>query len=139
MGDDKRPDQDMPIEVILEVQATLERDLLNSQTVEQMIRVCVQAVFIICGFCAELRGEELPMTSLDAMAKHYKKDQLVEGSLENVFLALRGRVKGEHSEDTCHLIPIAATTEGAETDIVGWEDGRSLPYGRNHQWLGVSK
>jgi hypothetical protein len=50
MGDDKRPDQAMPIEVILEVQATFERDLFNSQTVDQMIMVCVHAVFIICGF-----------------------------------------------------------------------------------------
>jgi hypothetical protein len=73
--------------------------------------VCVQAVFIICGFCAGLRGEELPMMSMDAMVKHYKKDQPVEGSLENVFMALRGRVKGEHSEYACHLITIMATTE----------------------------
>jgi hypothetical protein len=80
----------MPIEVIIEVQATLERHLFNSQTVEQMIKVCVHAVFIICGFCAILRGEELPMMSMDTMVKHYKKDQPVEGSLENVFLALRG-------------------------------------------------
>jgi hypothetical protein len=70
MGDDKRPDQAMPIEVILEVQDTLERDLFNSQTVEQMIKVCVHTVFIICGFCAGLRGEELPMMSMDAMVKH---------------------------------------------------------------------
>jgi hypothetical protein len=35
----------------------------------------------------------------------------VEGSLENVFLVLHGRVKGGHSEDVCHLIPIVATTE----------------------------
>jgi hypothetical protein len=101
----------MPIEVIIEVQATLERHLFNSQTVEQMIKVCVHAVFIICGFCAVLGGEELPMMSMDAMAKHYKKDQPVEGSLENVFRAFRGRVKGEHSEDAWQLIPIAATTE----------------------------
>jgi hypothetical protein len=111
MRDDKLTDQVMPIEVVLEVQATLERDLFNSQTVEQMIRVCVDAVFIICGFCAGLRGEELPITSLDAMAKHYKKYQPVEGSLENVFLALRGQEKGEHSKYAFHLIPIAATTE----------------------------
>jgi hypothetical protein len=52
MGDDKRPDQDMPIEVILEVQAILERDLFNSQMVDQMIKVCVHVVLIICGFCA---------------------------------------------------------------------------------------
>jgi hypothetical protein len=52
MGDDKRPDQDMPIEVILGVQATLESDFFNSQTVDQMIKVFVHAVFIICGFCA---------------------------------------------------------------------------------------
>jgi hypothetical protein len=51
MGDEQPPDQAMPIEVILEVQATLERDLFNSQTVDQMIKVCVHAVFISCGFC----------------------------------------------------------------------------------------
>jgi hypothetical protein len=45
------------------------------------------------------------------MVKHYKKDQPVEGSLKIVFLALHGRVKGGHSEDACHLIPIAARTE----------------------------
>jgi hypothetical protein len=94
MGDDKRPYQAMPIEVILEVQATLERDLCNYQTVGQMIKVCFHAVFIICVFCAVLRGQELPMMSLDSMVKHYKKDQPVEGSLENMFLALRGRVMG---------------------------------------------
>jgi hypothetical protein len=76
-----------------------------------MIKVCVHAVFIICGFCAGLIVEELPMMSLDAMVKHYSKDQPVEGSLENMFQALRGRLKGGHSGDACNLIPIAATTE----------------------------
>jgi hypothetical protein len=90
MGNDRRPDQDMSIEVSREVQATLERDLFNARAVEQMPRVCVHAVFIICGFCAGLRGKELPRTSVDATAKHYNKDQTVEESLTNVFLALRG-------------------------------------------------
>jgi hypothetical protein len=93
------------------VQATLERDLFNSQTVYQIIKVCVHAVFIICGLCTGLIGKELPMMFMGAMANHYKKYQPVEGSLKKVFLALRGRVKGEHSQDSCHLIPIAATTE----------------------------
>jgi hypothetical protein len=79
-------------------------------------------VFIIFGFCAGLRGEELTMMSMDAMAKHFKKDQPMEGSLENMFLALLGQVKGDHSEDACHLIPIAATTETWLKPIlwVGW-------------------
>jgi hypothetical protein len=111
-GDNIRPDQGMLTEVIQEMQSTLERDLFNARTVDQMITVCFHAVFISCGFWAGLRGEELPMTSLNAMAKHYKKDQPVEGSLANVFMALQGRVKGKHSEDACHLIPIVvATTE----------------------------
>jgi hypothetical protein len=82
MGDDKLPDQAMPIEVIPEVQATLERDLFNSQTSEHMIRVCVHAVFIICGFCTGLRGEKLQMTSMDAMEKHYKKTNLWKAHLK---------------------------------------------------------
>jgi hypothetical protein len=72
--------------------------------------VCTSGVYNLCSF-AGLRGEELPMMSQDAMAKHYIKDQPVEGSLEKVFLTLRGRVKGEHSEDACHLIPIAPTNK----------------------------
>jgi hypothetical protein len=68
-------------------------------------------MFIICRFCAGLRGEEIPMMSLGAMAKHYKKDQPVEESLSNVFAALRAQLKGAHSEDACHLIMIAASTE----------------------------
>jgi hypothetical protein len=56
------------------------------------------------------------------MSKHYKKDHHVERSLKNVFLALRGRVKGEHSEDAFHLIPIGTTTEtGLKPRLwVGW-------------------
>jgi hypothetical protein len=42
------------------------------------------------------------MMSLDVMVKHYNKDQPVEESLGNVFLALRDRLKGEHSEYVCH-------------------------------------
>jgi hypothetical protein len=50
--------------------------------------------------------------SLDATAKHYNKAQPKEESLANIFLALRGRVKGGgHKEDTCHLIRISAETQ----------------------------
>jgi hypothetical protein len=51
MGDDKRPDQAIPIEVILEVQATLERYLSNYQTVEQMIKVCLRGVYHFWFLC----------------------------------------------------------------------------------------
>jgi hypothetical protein len=101
----------MTIEVIWEVQVTLERDFSKAQTVDQMLRLCVHAVFIICGFCTGLPGGELPMMSLDAVAKHYGQYQPDEESLANVFLALWGRIKGEHSEDACHLIPIETSNE----------------------------
>jgi hypothetical protein len=78
MGDERQPDQAMPIEFIQEVQATLERDLFNARTVNQMLTVCVHAVFIICGFCAGLRVEELPMMSVDSMANTTKMTSLLK-------------------------------------------------------------
>jgi hypothetical protein len=48
--------------------------------------------------------------SLDAVTNYYNKDQPKDELLVNVFLALRGRAKGGHNEDACHLIPIAAKT-----------------------------
>jgi hypothetical protein len=56
MSNDRRPDQAIPVGVILEVQASLERDLFNAHTIEQMSWVCVHAVLFIYGLCDGMHG-----------------------------------------------------------------------------------
>jgi hypothetical protein len=60
---------------MLEIQNVLERDMFIAQSLDHMLRICVHGVFIICGFCAGLQVEELPLLSLDATSKYYHKAQ----------------------------------------------------------------
>jgi hypothetical protein len=83
MGDDTMQDRVFIIELILAIQKLLEEDLLKCQSIGAMLNVSLHEVFLITGLYGALRGEELPLLSLDAKAK-----------LVNVCLALIGRVKG---------------------------------------------
>jgi hypothetical protein len=69
MGDDTRQDRAFSIELILAMQKLLEEDLLKFQTMEAMLNVSLHGIFFIAGFCGGLRGEEMPLLSLDATAK----------------------------------------------------------------------
>jgi hypothetical protein len=80
-----------------------------------MLNVSMHGVFLIAGLCGVLRGEELPLMSLDATAKYLSVAQPRSPELANVCLALRGRVKGEALEEACHLVPIAAVTASGLT------------------------
>jgi hypothetical protein len=68
-------------------------------------------VFHIVGFVGGFRGEEMPMLSLDAMAKYLAYDQLADPKLAHVMIALRGKVKGERKAEACHLVQIVAVTK----------------------------
>jgi hypothetical protein len=109
MGDDIRPDRALSIEVLLEYQAYYEKAWEAATTDQGKLDAALHAAFIILGFCGGLRGEEIPMLSLDSTLKHFYKPQ-VRG-LEHVMVALRGRIKGEYLDETCHLIPLCARTK----------------------------
>jgi hypothetical protein len=94
IGDDTRQDRAFSIKFILAMQKLLEEDLLKCQTMEAMLNVSVRGIFFLAGFCGGLRGEEMPLLSLDATAKYLSVAQLRSPELANVCLALRGRVKG---------------------------------------------
>jgi hypothetical protein len=115
MGDDIRPDKAMGIELLLEIQALYEDKLLDCQTIEEQLSLCLHAVFHIVGFVGGFRGEEMPMLSLDAMAKYLAYDQPADPKLAHVMIALRGRVKGERKAEACHLVPIVAVTKSGLT------------------------
>ena len=65
------------------------------------------AVYVLCTFAAGLRGEEVPLLSLQGMRKFYAQSKVA--SILHVALALRGRFKGEDGE-RWHMIPIAEKT-----------------------------
>jgi hypothetical protein len=49
-----------------------------------MLTVGLQGTFLIPGFCARLRGEEIPMLSLDATLKYYSMEHPKDPAL-NMF------------------------------------------------------
>jgi hypothetical protein len=67
MGDDIRTEIAMCIELLIEIQRELEEDLERCETLEAMINMSLHGEFLICRFCAGLRGEEVPLISLDAV------------------------------------------------------------------------
>jgi hypothetical protein len=107
MGDDTRQYRAFSIQLILAIQKLLEEDLLKCQSMEAMLNVSLHGVFLIAGFCGGLRGEEMPLMSLDATAKYLSVSQPRSPELANVCLALRGRVKGEGGSPRRGLPPSA--------------------------------
>jgi hypothetical protein len=98
MEDDTRQDRAFSIKLIMVMQKLLEEDLLKCQTMEAMLNVSLHGIFFIAGFCGDLRGEAMPLLSLDATAKYLSVAQPRSPELANICLALRGRVKGEALE-----------------------------------------
>jgi hypothetical protein len=95
---------------------------------EAMLNVSLHGVSLVAGFCGGLRGEELALMILDATAKYLSVAQPRSVELANVFLALRGRLKGGYLEEACNLVPIAAVTERAYGT-------RSLGFYPGHHWM----
>jgi hypothetical protein len=95
MVDDKRQDREFIIELILAIKKLLEENLIKYQSMEAMLKVSLHGVFLIAGFCGGLRGEKLTLLSLDVSVKYLSVAPPRSPELANVFLALRGRVRGK--------------------------------------------
>jgi hypothetical protein len=137
MGDDTRPDKAMAIELLLEIQKLYEKKLFQCKTNEQVLDLCLHAVFHIVSFVGGFRGEEMPMLSLDAIAKYLAYDQPKDPELAHVMIALRGRVKGERKAEACHLIPLVAVTKSGLCPKL-WVERAVEAYARvgiTHGWL----
>jgi hypothetical protein len=70
MGGDTRQDRAFSIELMLAIHKLLEEDRIRCTSMVYMLKVSLHGFFLIAGFCAGLRGEELPLLSLDATAKY---------------------------------------------------------------------
>jgi hypothetical protein len=138
MGDDTRQDRAFSIAFILAIQKFLEEDLLKCQSMEAMLNVSLHGVFLIADFCGGLRGEDLPLLSLDASDKYLSVAQPRSPELEHVCMTLRGRVKGGALEEACHLEPLSAVTaSGLHPPRVGTKGRGDLCKFGYHKWLDV--
>ena len=74
------------------------------------------ASFVCIGFCASLRGEEVPLVSIRGINEFW--DESLEHSLPHIMITLRGRFKGEDNT-RWHMIPIARHTR-SNIPVVEW-------------------
>ena len=82
-------------------------DLLweRAEGVEEKRRIANVMAFVVIGFCASLRGEEVPLVSLKGLLSFWE-ETMVKGFL---MLTLRGRFKGENNLKW-HLVPVVDET-----------------------------
>jgi hypothetical protein len=113
----------MAIALLLEIQTLYENKLFKCKTNEGVLALCLHAVFHIISFVGGFRGEEMPMLSLDGVAKYLTFKQPSDPDLAHVMIALRGRVKGERKAEACHLIPIVdVLLSRAYDQSYGWRE-----------------
>ena len=137
MGDDIRPDKAMSIELLLEIQKLYEIKLFQCTTHEAVLELCLQATFHIVSFVGGFRGEEMPMMSLDAIARYLSYEQPADPKLAHIMIALQGRVKGERKAEACHLIPLVSVTRSGLKPKL-WVERAVEAYARlgiTHGWL----
>jgi hypothetical protein len=70
--------------------------------------VATNAMVHLAGYCASLRGQEIPKSDIVGTAEH-RHASVNHRRHPHITLALKGRVKGE-TADRCHLLPLAMTT-----------------------------
>ncbi len=61
--------------------------------------------FVVIGFCASLRGEEVPLISLKGLRQYWRETM----SHKFLMITLRGKFKGEHNL-RWHMVPIVDET-----------------------------
>ena len=102
----QRQDYALTSESVAALLELLEREWERSEGDEQA-RLEDLAVYVLCTFAAGLRGEEVPLMSLQGMLRFYAQGR--RAKIPHVALALQGRFKGEEGE-RWHMIPIAEQT-----------------------------
>ena len=91
-GNDVSPDKAVSIKLLLELQKLCDVRLFESRSKENVLKLCLHAMFHIVSFVRGFRGKELPALSLDAMAAH---EQPSNPMLAHTMTALCRRMKGE--------------------------------------------
>jgi hypothetical protein len=103
MGEVVRPDRALSSAILLQILILLETEWSHHQ--DRHFKLASEGAFYVIAFSCALRGEEVPLTDLCGIMKHW--DQSVSANPPHVTIALLGRFKGELGENY-HLLPIVA-------------------------------
>jgi hypothetical protein len=105
MGEIVRPDRALSSLILLEILKLLESDWVEYP--ERHFKLASEGAFYVIAFSCALRGEEVPLTDLCGMLKHW--DQSTSSIPPHITVALLGRFKGELGENY-HLLPIVTVS-----------------------------
>jgi hypothetical protein len=86
-----RPDRAMCIELLIDIQGGAGGGLERCETLEDMPNVSLHGVFLICGFCAGLHGEEVPLMNVDAERQYYEVKHPDDHMVHHVCLLCEAR------------------------------------------------
>lgn len=111
MGDDVRPDRALSLDILLAIMRIVARDW-EAAPPEQRLDIALEASFYLIAYTLALRGEEVPLTEMKGIHRHW--NQGLSHSTPHITIALLGRFKNEIGE-SYHLMPVVtATPRGLE-------------------------
>lgn len=110
MGEIVKPDRALSLVILKEICSQLEDEWLEPDS--DKWEIAMEGAFYLIAYCCALRGEEMQMTDLYGILRHWDEGDRCE--LKHVVVALLGRFKGETGENY-HLLCIAdVTSHGLE-------------------------
>lgn len=107
MGDIVKPDRALSLPILAKMMMLVEFDWERSRGRDRL-QYALEAAFYLIAFCGALRGEEVPMTDLGGVVRHWDAGE-APGVPVHVVVALLGRFKNEIGE-RYHLVPLAGQT-----------------------------
>jgi len=110
MGEISRPDRALGLDVLKEIFCWLEREWNHPLT--NKMKLAREGAFYLIMYCCVLRGEEVHMTNLTGIRKHWEAG--AEHDHKHVVIALLGRFKGETGEAYHLLCLVDVTSHGLE-------------------------
>jgi len=105
-------DEAISMETMLELMHIFERDFEKARTegLDIQAEVIFPALFVVLGYCAALRGEEVPMMDLKGAKELFETGTThPDEFLRHVVIPLTGRFKNETGE-MYHIIPVVLET-----------------------------
>jgi hypothetical protein len=133
VGQIRKPDRILTIEIIHAADKLLESDWLNATRAEEKKRIAEMGTWFLGGFCTGLRGGEMLLIELAGTANSLVH---LEASKDAHFVfVIAGRTKGDQSSGAKLGVPCVGVTEGTNlrpgrwvkrlVEIIHTEDRRS--------------
>ena len=108
MGVYRKQNEPLTMKLLLEILRQAEADwLASADRPKERKRVEELACYLIVGFMLSLRGEEVPLVSLQGLIEHWAAGRKpAQGVPPHIMIPLQGKFKGEQNT-RWHLVPIA--------------------------------